>query len=161
MNLYDMTEQLRDLLELAQYGGEGVDYTEMLEGMEGAYSDKLDGYCKIIKQLEADAAALDAESLRLSQRKTTIENNIKRMKEAVKVSLMRTGTDKHKSLLFTVTVSKPRQRVEVTNIDAVPSEFLKQSDPTVDKKLVMEKIKAGEIVHGCSLVDGERGLTIR
>lgn len=161
MRLYDLTEQYSDLLELAQEGGEGVDYAAMLEGMEGAIGDKLDGYCKVIRTLEAEAEAVANESTRLAQRKTSLENEAKRMKDAIKVNMMRIGMDKHKSPMFTVSVTKPRERVEVTNIDAVPSQYLKVAAPTVDKKAVTDALKAGEKIHGVTIVLGEQGLTIR
>ena len=161
MRLYDLTEQYKDLLELAQDGGEGVDYTAMLEGLEGAIGDKLDGYCKIIRTLEAEAQALKEEAQRLSQRKASLENNVTRIKEALKGGMMRLGMDKHKSPLFTVSITKPRDRVEVTNIAAVPSEFIKQAEPTVDKKAVMDAIKGGGQVPGVNIVQGETGVTIR
>lgn len=73
MNLYELTEQYQTLLEMAYEGAEGVDYTEMLQGMEGVISDKLEGYCKVIKTLEVEAEAIKAETVRLSQRKTSGE----------------------------------------------------------------------------------------
>ncbi|GIO63541.1 siphovirus Gp157 family protein [Paenibacillus cineris] len=160
MNLYDLTEQYRDLLELAQEGGEDVDYTAMLQGMEGAISDKLDGYCKVIKTLEAEAEAIKNEAVRLSQRKTSLENQVTRLKEAMKTGMLSLGLDKHKSMLFTVSVTKPRQRVEVTNIDAVPSELIRVKKE-VDKTAVMDLLKSGEKLHGVELVYGESGLSIR
>lgn len=161
MRLYDLTEQYNDLLDLAQEGGEGVDYAVMLDGLEGAIGDKLDGYAKIIRTLEAEAEALKAEGLRLSQRKTSIENNVARMKDAMKHGMLRIGLDKHKSPLFSVSITKPRERVEVTNVLAVPSEYVKQSDPTVDKKAVMDAMKSGAVIPGVSIVQGESGLMIR
>ena len=161
MRLYDLTEQYNDLLELAQEGGEGVDYGAMLDGLEGAIGDKLDGYAKIIRTLEAEAEVLKAEGLRLSQRKTSIENNVSRMKEAMKFGMMRIGMNKHKSPLFSVSITKPRDRVEVTNVSAVPSEYVKQADPTVDKKAVMDAIKSGAHITGVTIVQGESGLMIR
>lgn len=160
MNLYELTEQYQTVLEMAREGGEGFDYEAMLNGMEGAISDKLDGYCKVIKTLEAEAEAVKAESLRLSQRKTVLENQVTRMKEAMKTGMIRLDMDKHKSTLFTVSITKPRQRVEVTNIDAVPSELLKVKKE-VDKTAAMELLKSGQTVHGVSLVYGTSGLTIK
>ncbi|EJW14841.1 siphovirus Gp157 family protein [Paenibacillus alvei] len=161
MRLYDLTEQYRDLLEMAQEGGEGVDYAAMLEGMEGAISDKLDGYCKVIRTLEAEAEAVANESTRLAQRKTSLENEAKRMKDAIKVNMMRIGMDKHKSPMFTVSVTKPRERVEVLNIKAVPLEFKTKPEPTVNKKAIMDAWKAGKKVRGVTIVQGELGLMIR
>lgn len=160
MNLYDLTEQYQDLLELAQEGGEGVDYEAMLDGMEGAISDKLDGYCKIIKTLEAEIDALKAEATRIMQRQTALNNQVVRLKDAMKIGMLRLNLDKHKSMLFTVSITKPRQRVEVTNIDAVPTEMIRVKKE-VDKTAVMEQLKAGNKIHGVELVYGESGLSIR
>lgn len=160
MNLYELTEQYQTILEMAREGAEDFDYGQMLEGMEGAISDKLDGYCKVIKTLEAEAEAVKTESLRLSQRKTVLENQVSRIKEAMKSGMIRLNLDKHKSTLFTVSVTKPQQRVEVTNLDAVPSELIRVKKE-VDKTAVKELLKTGEKVHGVELVYGESGLTIR
>lgn len=160
MNLYELTEQYQTVLEMAREGGEGFDYAAMLDGMEGAISDKLDGYCKVIKTIEAEAEAVGAESQRLAQRKTVLENQVKRMKEAMKMGMIRLNMDKHKSPLFTVSITKPRQRVEVTNIDAVPSELLKIKKE-VDKTAAAELLKSGKTVSGVALVYGESGLMIK
>ncbi len=160
MNLYELTEQYQTVLDMAREGGEDFDYAAMLDGMEGAIVDKLDGYCKVIKTIEAEAEAVGAESQRLAQRKTALENQAKRMKEAMKMGMIRLNMDKHKSPLFTVSITKPRQRVEVTNIDAVPSELLKV-EKKVDKTAAMELLKSGQTVHGVALVYGTSGLTIK
>lgn len=78
----------------------------------------------------------------------------------MKINMIRLNLDKHKGQLFTVSLTKPRQRVEVTNIDAVPSELIKVKKE-VDKTAAMEALKAGEKLHGLELVYGESGLSIR
>lgn len=160
MRLYDLSEQYSDLLDLAQNVGEGVDYEAMLQGMEGAIADKLDGYCKVIKTLEGEAEAVKAESERLAQRKTALENQVKRMKDAMKSNMLKLDLDKHKSTLFTVSITKPRQRVEVTNIDIVPKKLLRIKKE-VDKAAVKELIDAGKKVKGVELIYGESGLSIK
>lgn len=161
MRLYDLTDQYNDLLELARDDVKGMDYTAMLQGMEGVIRDKLDNTCKVIRTLEAEAEGLKSETLRLSQRKTTIENHVARMREAMKIEMMRIGMDKHKSSLFSVSITKPRDRIEVTDITTVPSEYMKQSDPTVDKIAIMNAIKNGAMISGVTLVQGNSGLIIR
>lgn len=160
MRLYELTEQYETLLEMAQEGGEGVDYESMLQGMEGAISDKLDGYCKIIKTLEVEAAAVGAESLRLSQRKTGLENQVKRMKDAMKSGMIRLNMNKHQSTLFTVSVTSPRQRVDVLDTEIVPKKYLRIKKE-VDKAAAMELLKSGKKIRGLSLVQGESGLSIK
>ncbi|MNJ52424.1 hypothetical protein D3C77_477580 [compost metagenome] len=160
MNLYHLTEHYQMLLDMAREGAEDFDYAAMLDGMEGAISDKLDGYCKVIKTIEAEAEAVGAESQRLAQRKAALENQAKRIKEAMKMGMIRLDMDKHKSPLFTVSITAPRQRVEVTNIDAVPSELIRVKKE-VDKTAAAELLKSGKTVSGVALVLGESGLMIK
>ena len=92
MTLYELTEDYMNLLELAE--DPDIDeqaFTDTLEGIEGALEDKAEGYAKVIRTLEGDAAACDAESKRLRNKKQTIENNIKRMKAALQYAMQATG----------------------------------------------------------------------
>lgn len=161
MRLYDLADQYLDLLEHARDGGEDVDYEAMLDGMEGAIKEKLDNYCKVVRMLEADVEALKCEISRLSQRKTTVENHIVRIKAAMKDGMMRMGMEKHKSPLFSVSFTTPRERVDVYDMTVVPSEYIKHSDPTADKIAIGNALKGGAIVPGARLVLGESGLSIQ
>lgn len=91
-SLYELTEDIVILQSMME--DEDVDeqaLKDTLEGSEGAFDDKIESYCKVIKNLEADAEALKKESKRLSDKKKVIENNIARMKKAMMDALIVTG----------------------------------------------------------------------
>ena len=107
MTLYELTEDYMNLLELAE--DPDIDeqaFTDTLEGIDGALEDKAEGYAKVIRTLEGDAAACDAESKRLRNKKQTIENNIKRMKAALQYAMQATGKTKFKTVLFSFGIQK-------------------------------------------------------
>ena len=98
MTLYELTDDYRNLLEMAEDPDTDPEaFADTLEGIEGAIEDKADGYAKVIRTLEGDAAACDAESKRLRNKKQTIENNIKRMNAALQYAMEMTGKTKFKT----------------------------------------------------------------
>lgn len=162
MNLYELTEQYENLLEAALDDTTGAfNFEEMISGMQGKISDKLDGCCKVLGSLKAQEEAIAREITRLSARKTNIANNAKRLRESVKLTMMRLDMVNHKSPLFTISVTKPRERIEITDLDSIPFEFKALPAPVVDKKAVFEAIKSGQTIKGVRIVEGEKGLMIR
>lgn len=161
MNLYELEEQYVTVLEMAMNSEEDFDYEAMLQGLEGAISDKIDSWCKVIKTLEANETALGAEISRLSARKQSISKNAKQMKEAMKAVMIRLDMKKHKSPMFSVSVTNGREKLEVTDISQIPDQFKTIPDPVADKRSILEAIKAGQEIAGTRLVRGEEGLMIR
>ena len=77
---------------------------DTMEGIEGELEVKCQNYAMVLKNLEGDVEALDNEIRRLTSRKKTLENNIKRMKEAVRDAMIATGKTKFKTELFSFSV---------------------------------------------------------
>ena len=164
MTLYELTEDYMNLLELAE--DPDIDeqaFTDTLEGIEGALEDKAEGYAKVIRTLEGDAAACDAESKRLRNKKQTIENNIKRMKAALQYSMQATGKTKFKTALFSFGIQKNPAAVVIDEgyLENIPDRFLIPQDPQIDKKAIKEAIKAGEDLEGIAHLSEPYSLRIR
>ena len=164
MTLYELTEDYMNLLELAE--DPDIDeqaFTDTLEGIDGALEDKADGYAKVIRTLEGDAAACDAESKRLRNKKQTIENNIRRMKAALQYSMQATGKTKFKTALFSFGIQKNPAAVVIDEgyIENIPDRFLIPQDPQIDKKAIKEALKAGEDLEGIAHLEQTESLRIR
>lgn len=164
MTLYELTEDYMNLLELAE--DPDIDeqaFTDTLEGIEGALEDKAEGYAKVIRTLEGDAAACDAESKRLRNKKQTIENNIRRMKAALQYAMQATGKTKFKTALFSFGIQKNPAAVVIDEgyIENIPDRFLIPQDPQIDKKAIKEALKAGEDLEGIAHLEQTESLRIR
>ena len=164
MTLYELTDDYRNLLEMAEDPDTDPEaFVDTLEGIEGAIEDKADGYAKVIRTLEGDAAACDAESKRLRNKKQTIENNIKRMKQALQYAMEATGKTKFKTPLFSFGISKNPAAVVMDEgyIENIPKRFLIPQDPVIDKKAIKEALKAGEDLEGIAHLEQSESLRIR
>lgn len=154
MTLYEMTQNAVALYELLQM--EEIDeqtYLDTLEAM-GA-EEKIESYCQIIKQLQADVEMLATEAAR----KKTAENSIDRMKAALLAYMQMTKQTKAKGGTFSVSVAST-QKVNVTDESKVPSQWLVPQPPQVDKVGLKEALKGGATIEGAELITTE-GVRIR
>ena len=158
MTLYEMTQNAVALYELLQM--EEIDeqtYLDTLEAM-GA-EEKIESYCQIIKQLQADVEMFATEAARIAARKKTAENSIDRMKAALLAYMQMTKQTKAKGGTFPVSVAST-QKVNVTDESKVPSQWLVPQPPKVDKVGLKEALKGGATIEGAELITTE-GVRIR
>lgn len=158
MTVYELTQNALYLQELLEQGDidEQV-YRDSLESM--CADDKLESCCMVIKNLEHRAAAYKAEIDRMTARKKTLENSVKRLKASMLDYLETSNTPKVEMDLFTVSVGTSTA-VKVTDRDKLPQEFVLQQEPKIDKTGLAKAIKAGEPIDGAEL-ESRHYLSIR
>lgn len=163
-NLYQITQdylQIMSMMEDPELDPKTL--ADTMEGIEGELEDKADNYARVMKNMEADLNGIKAEIDRLSTRKKTIENNIKRMKEALQFSMETTGKTKFKTELFSFGIRKnaPAVIMDEPYIENVPERFLKYSDPTINRTAIKEAIQNGEDLEGLAHLEQSSSLSIR
>lgn len=165
MKLYELTSDLLVLQEMLEEVVDDQCLLDTLEGVQGEYETKLESYCKVIKNLEADMEALKAEAKRLTDKRKVLENNVDRLKKTMFDSMKLTGTDKVKGQLFTVAIQKNGGKLPVIydkddkDITANLPDLLVNVVETPDLEAIREVLEAGKVVEGFTL--GERGESLR
>ena len=143
MTLYELTGQYQELLDMAE--AEDVDpqvIADTMEAVGGEIEDKAEGYACIIKQLEADAIALKTEEERMAVRRKSIENNAKRMKEALQNAMVATDKRKFKTQRFSFNVQKNAPSVTWLDEELIPEMFRIPQPPKYDKAAAKEYLMA-------------------
>lgn len=164
MTLYELTNDYQNLLEMAEDPDiDPVVLADTMEAIEGEIEIKADGYARIIRQMEADAAALKAEADRITNRRRVIENNIRTMKNRLEDAMIATGKVKFKTELFSFGIQKNPARVVLDEqyIENLPEEYLIAQDPKVDTAKIKEDLKAGKDLHGIAHLEQDSSLRIR
>lgn len=164
MTLYELTNDYQNLLEMAEDPDiDPVVLADTMEAIEGEIEIKADGYARIIRQMEADAAALKAEADRITNRRRVIENNIRTMKNRLEDTMIATGKVKFKTELFSFGIQKNPARVVLDEqyIENLPAEYLIAQDPKVDTAKIKEDLKAGKDLQGIAHLEQDSSLRIR
>ena len=166
MRLYEITGELLALQELLENPLDDEDVLkDTLEAVQGEYEFKLESYCKVIKNLEADIVGIKAEVDSLSGKRKVLENNIDRLKKAMFESMKATNTPKVKGQLFTVAIQKNGGVIPINydkndkNITANLPDHLVNIVKTPNLEAIRELLEAGKVVDGFTL--GERGESLR
>lgn len=121
-----------------------------------------------IESREALATAIDEAATRLAARAEALRARAERDREAIRKALVATNTRKVEGPLYTVSLRQGSERVEVTDLAAVPAEFRRPPPPPprpeawpVDKTAAAKALKSGDRLPGLELVRGEPTLVLK
>lgn len=146
MNLYELTAAAYSLQEMLESGDiDEQTLNDTLEAMGG--DEKIENTCKVIRNLEAQAAAFKAEKERLTERQKTAENGAKRLKQALLEYLIATHTKKRSAGLFVVSVGTSKA-VNILNEDELPDSYLVPQPAKIDRVAIGNALKSGAEVPG-------------
>ena len=151
--LYEMTAQVNVLYELLQ--SEEIDEQTYFDTLEAIGSEqKVEGYCQVLKELQADLDKFKAESDRLAARMKTAKNGIDRMKESLLAFMNASGQEKIKAGTFTVSKGRSKQ-TNIFDETLIPSEFKTPQPDKIDKTAIKKAIENGETVTGAEIIINE------
>lgn len=152
MNLYQMNQATKELYELLQ--NDEIDEQTFNDNIEAIGVDqKIESYCEVIKQMQADADMLSAEIDRLEKRKKPLVNAVERMKGVLMEQLRFRGEKKVATEKFTVSLQSS-EKVAVFDEKAIPKQYFRIK-LEVDKSTIKDLLKNGMGVPGCELVKTE------
>jgi Ni,Fe-hydrogenase maturation factor len=155
MKLYELSHSYSQLLERIESGDHTVeDLRDTLEAIEEAIELKVENIVKMLKITDAQAEVLRQEEKRLADRRRAFENSSQRLKLYAEEQLKKTGIQKVKGNLFTIYLQKNPPSVEILDEGLIPSDYIK-TVASVDKKLILEALKAGEAITGCEIRQSE------
>lgn len=163
-SLYELTGdalKLRELLELGDLDPEAI--KDAVETNNEEITLKLENCAKVIKNIESDIAGLKAEEERLASRRKTYENNIKALKSKMQDALLATGERKLKGQLFSFNVqtNPPSVVLDEAYIENIPDKYITKPEPVVNKKALLEDLKAGVDLEGIAHLDTTESIRIR
>lgn len=152
MTLYEMTEAARQLKALLE--SDEIDeqiFSDTIESI-GA-GEKIDAYCKIIREYEAEIAERKSEIERLRTANDRAEKAIDRMKSALDGFMTASGQSKAKTALFSVSYRSDKS-VLITDESRIPERFLTVKTTTAPNKAEIKRfISDGGTVDGAEIVE--------
>ena len=156
MKLYEFTIAAQELYDLLTEESDLEDAEReqiILNTMASMGADeKLESYCKVIRQLEADAEMLKTEKKRLDEAKSLCEKSLERMKKATLDFYNATGAERPITA-GTFRISKRKsESTKITDESLIPLEFWKvKREANVSD--IKAAIKAGREVPGAEIIE--------
>lgn len=163
-SLYELTGAAYKLRELMDEGELDADaLKDAIENNNEEISLKLENCAKVIKDIESDIAGLKAEEARLTERRKSYENNVKALKSKMQEALLATGERKVKSPLFTfcVQANNPSVVIDEAYIENIPEQYLVTKEPEINKKKLLEDLKAGVDLDGIAHLETSESIHIK
>lgn len=163
-NIYELTESIKLLWDLMDQGE--LDDDALIDAMENSQEDlrdKLENYCKFIRQMESDIEGISFEIKRLQDRKKVLQNTIERSKKVMQMAMETAGERKVKGSIFTISIQANPESVVVDEqyIENIPERYLKFKEPEIDRAKMKEDLKGGAHLEGLCHLEQTESLRIR
>lgn len=155
MNLYEFTQNYINLQKLLE--DETIDKEIIEKAMKEVSEDieeKAENYAIIMKNLEAEAEALEKEEKRLAARKNSLRNRNKILKDNLENSMKATGKTKFKTKLFLFNIAKNPPGLDIEDEELIPDKYIVYTKSAV-KKAIIDDLKQGVIIQGVKLKQTE------
>ena len=152
MTLYEMTQAAQDLKSLLE--SDEIDEQTFADTLEAiGADDKIDAYCQIIREYEAEITARKSEVERLKAMNDRAEKAIERMKAALDNFMSASGQTKVQTTLFSVSY-RTSKAVAITDETKIPEQFLTVKTITTPNKTEIKKfISDGGTVEGAEIIE--------
>lgn len=156
MKLYELTGSYAVLQQKIEDGADSEALAETLEALEGAIEEKVEGIYKVRQNLQAMIDALDAEEKRLAERKKSLKNELERLKEYTVQQLSKTGIQRVKTKIGTVSIKNSQPSLELTVKPKDLPEWVRERFCEIDWKLKREPFKKYLLEHPDETPEGVR-----
>lgn len=164
-NLYDLSNELALIHdEIVSADGEISDSLEVrLDDCQLAFKEKVDGVVRWMANLDGKEEAIDKEIARLQARKKITQNLQSRLKEYVKASMIMADVTKLDLPTITISIQNNPPSAEIIDDVLIPSRYLTvvPEQLVVNKKAVLDDLKAGITIPGARLADRKNHIRIR
>lgn len=158
MNLYELTATYQRLQNEIE---NGEDYDGILAVIGDEIEDKADGYARVIRNMEAQAASFKEEEKRIADKRKRLEAGVEKLKQNLFDSMKKTGKEKFKTDLFSFSIQKNGGADPVivdVETDDLPDDLVQITEKP-DLKAIAAYIKeTGDLTYAHF---GERGESLR
>lgn len=153
--MYELQGKYRELFDLAEDGTiDPALLHDTMDSITDAIEDKAVGYVHVIKEVEADAAKVDAEIKRLTERRNGYIRNAKTLKQVLIGAMNDTNAKKFKTPLYTIWIQQSTSvAIDADDPKKLPVDYVQMvTTYKADKKALAADLKAGKEVKGAKLV---------
>ncbi len=158
--LYEINELIRSALRI-----EDTEQRELaLRELELDFNEKCINLGLLIRELQGDIEAAEAEQKRLHERELSFWNKQNWLKEYLNVNMKMEGQEKIKTALISISVKKNPISCIVSDASKIPEKFtvLIPEERKPDKKLLIDNFKdTGETFDGVEFITDKTHVEVK
>jgi len=166
-HLYEISKDFADLQRRFE-DSENIDESMLMAlndtmgDLQLSFEEKAKNLVFVMKNVAANATAIDDEIKRLQAKKVVIKNKEDGFRRYLRENMKKTGISKIDCELFSITLCKAVQKLEVVSEKDLPDDLIDIETKIVPKKDEIKRLlKAGEEVSGAQLIDSTQRLIIK
>ena len=159
-HLFELVAQHRQLQVLAEESDlDPQMLLDTLEGLQGDIEAKSRSVAMVIRNIESFADQVDEAAEQMALRAKRIRERAAGIRTYLKTSMQATGITKIQCAEFTIALRKNPARADIVDESAIPDEYREWPEPPpprVNRKAVLDALKAGKPVPGAQIAQDER-----
>ena len=154
--LYELTEMYQNISNLIEEDADNETLEKALDEITDSIQIKAENMAKLIKSIEGNINVLKDEEKRLQAKRKALENKVVNIKEYLENQLKAMGLKKVQGNLFTVSIQKNPQSVNILNEDLIPEQFKEVVTTTkIDRRELLAALKEGQEIEGVEIKQTE------
>ena len=177
VTLYDLTDQYRQLVDAVDQEDSAEAFTVALSTIKDEFNAKVIALAKVIQQFNAEADVYATEAKRLQERAQARTNRVAWLKDYLKQNMADAGIKSVRGDLVDVRLQDSPPSVDVYNeerlgpewkrarlalpLALVPEELIGMASVEVDKRGILDWIKAGNEAPDGAVVTRSQHIRIR
>ena len=136
--------------------------SDTLESIDGEIEDKMVNIWHVVSELRGDISLIDAEILRLSDRKTAMKKRSDGILDYVKMQMEKMGKSSIKTPLVTFTLPKSCDALVILDEKLIQVEFKNiKTVESIDKRALLASLQAGNIHTGAEIGKTKTSIRIK
>lgn len=162
MQLYEITENLKQLGQMIKDGVDESQLIDALNDVNEAFEEKAKSILFLIRNIEGNIELSKIEETRLSNRRKSMEKQLDSIKSYLIMNMAESGKTKIDNGVIKASYIKPKPSLMLSDESLVPDSYkVPKVTIGIDKKALLADLKEGKEVEGASIGESKAGLSIK
>ena len=151
-NLYELTTEYAALLaeyDMAEDDARRAEVLMMIDQLQEDIGDKAEAYARIMRNLQSDADAYEAEAKRMAAKAKAAKNAVEGLKQRLLDAMNTVGATEIRTSIGKWRIQNNPWSCEITDADKVPAEYHVPQPDKIDRMALLKRFKeTGEMLDG-------------
>ena len=162
MQLYEITENLKQINEMIEQGTDPEQLKDALADVNEAFEEKAKHILYVMRNLESSIDQCKQEERRLAENRKAMENQLSGIKDYLIMNMAESDIKKVDNGVIKATYVKPKPCLNLTDENIIPDQYKKiKVSSQIEKKKLLDDLKDGIEIEGAEIGESKASLLIK